>query len=81
MHCTAKRLSPSARIGVLAGTLLSCASPSQVVLQGTYLWAYEKLPLTLLVDSGADDSFNDENLAKQAGLPLVELLEPEEILL
>lgn len=30
----------------------------------------------LLVDSGADDSFIDETLARHAGLPLVELEEP-----
>lgn len=29
-----------------------------------------------MVDSGADNSFVDENLARQAGLPLVELAEP-----
>lgn len=65
---------------MLAGALSSCASPLRVLFEGTLLWAYEKLPLKLLVDSGADDSFIDENLARQAGLPLVELPEPKEIL-
>lgn len=65
---------------MLAGALSSCASPLRVLFEGTVLWAYEKLPLKLLVDSGADDSFVDENLARQAGLPLVELPEPKEIL-
>lgn len=39
------------------------------------------MPLvSFLVDSGADDSFIDESLAKHAGLPLVSLAEPREVL-
>lgn len=34
------------------------------------------LPVSFLIDSDADVSFIDEELAKQAGLPLVELAEP-----
>lgn len=37
-------------------------------------------PLWLLVDSGADDSFIDESLARQAGLPLEALSEPKMVL-
>lgn len=40
----------------------------------------EKLPLTLLVDFDTDDSFIVENLARQAGLPLVKLPQPKEII-
>lgn len=36
-------------------------------------------PVPLMVDSGADDSFIDETLARQAGLPLVELDQPRVI--
>lgn len=35
------------------------------------------LSLSLLVDSVADDSFIDESVARQAGLPLVALAEPK----
>lgn len=34
------------------------------------------LPVPLMVDSGADDSFIDETLAREAGLPLIQLSEP-----
>lgn len=44
------------------------------------LWARESLALSLLVDSGADGSFIDKNLARQAGLPLVEFSEPKAVL-
>lgn len=60
--------------------LLSCPSPSRVVLHRTLLWAHEKLPLSLLINSGADDSFIDGNLARQAGLPVVELTDPKTVL-
>lgn len=36
--------------------------------------------MTLLVDSGADDSFLDQSLARQAGLPLVKFAEPKLVL-
>lgn len=44
------------------------------------LWAQKKLPLSLLVDSGADDSFIDKSLARQVGLPLEALSEPKTVL-
>lgn len=49
------------------GVASSC-SPPQVVLWGMLLWARESLPLPLLVDSSANDSFIDKSLARQAGL-------------
>lgn len=49
-----------------------------MVLQWSLLWAHERLPLTLLIDSGAD--VVDEKLARQAGLPLVKLTEPKLLL-
>lgn len=36
--------------------------------------------LSFLIDSGADDSFIDEDLEGQAGLPVVELSEPKTVL-
>lgn len=57
----------------------SCSPPPRVVLRGKLLWARESLPLPLLVDSGADDSFIDESLAMQAGLPTVALWEPKSV--
>lgn len=44
-----------------------------MVLPSTLLWDHDSLPLSLLVDSGADDCFIDETLAKHAYI-LVEVL-------
>lgn len=57
-----------------------CPSSSRVILQGTLLWVHETLLLTLLVESGANNSLIKENLARQAGLPLTELSEPKVVL-
>lgn len=43
------------------------------------LWQQEKLS-PFLVDSGTDDSFIDESLVRRAGLPIVSLAEPKEVL-
>lgn len=59
--------------------LLSCPSPSRVVLHRTLLWAHEKLPLSFLINSGANDSFIDLKSGK-AGLPVVELTDPKTVL-
>lgn len=59
------------------GVTSSCPPPMQLVLRGTLLWAQESLPLSLLVDSGADDSFIDELLARHVGLPTIALAEPK----
>lgn len=40
------------------------------------MWGDGNLLVFLLVESGPDDSFIDETLARQAGLLLVELVEP-----
>lgn len=63
--------------GVLPGRVSACSSPSRLVLKGSLLWAHERLRLSLLADSDADDSFVDERLSRQVGLPLVELAEPK----
>lgn len=59
------------------GAASSGPPPTQVVLRGTLLWARESLPLSFLVDLGADDSFMNQSLARQAGLPTVMLAEPK----
>lgn len=59
----------------------SCSSSSShLVLSGTLLSSHESLLLSLLVDSGADKSFLDENLVKQAQIPTEALPEPWMIL-
>lgn len=50
------------------------------MLPGTPLWTHNSLPLYLLVDSGADDKFIDESLAKQALIPFKALPAPRTIL-
>lgn len=62
--------------GVLASTASSRSLPSRLILPGTLFGGESSLPVDLLIDSGADDSFIDETLARQAGLPLVRLAEP-----
>ena len=41
---------------------------SRMQLEATLCWDQQSLPLCALVDSGADDSFIDSNLAAQAGI-------------
>lgn len=76
----AKRLNSSAHAGVLASAGSSCPSPMRVVLSGTLLWGQKELPFSFLIDSGADYSFLDEGLARQAGLPLKALSEAKVVL-
>lgn len=54
--------------------------PICVAHSGTLLWAQKTLPLTLLIDSGADDSFNDANLVQQVGLLLESLPQAKTVL-
>lgn len=66
--------------GVLTSAASSCPPSSRLVLQGKLIWGRESLPLSLLIDSGTEDSFLDETVARQAGVPLVTLPEPKTIL-
>lgn len=59
---------------------MDAAHDPVVLLFLSLLWARETLPITLLVDSGADDSFINANLAQQVGLPLERLPEPKMVL-
>lgn len=64
---------------MLASVMFESLPTSCLVLQGVLMWGSSSLPVPFLVDSGADDSFIDEQLAKQAGLPLVALPEPRTV--
>lgn len=73
----AKRVSLPVPAGVLASVVSPCPSPSsRLMVPGTLLWAHNSLPLSLLVDSGADDNFTDECLARQAHIPIESLPSP-----
>lgn len=66
-----KRVSSPVHAAALGSAISSCVpSPSHLVLSGTLLWAHETLSLSFLVDSGANESFMDESLAKQARIPI-----------
>lgn len=55
----------------------SCPSPhSCLTFPGTLLWGPNSLPISLLVDSGVDDNFVDERLARRARIPAEELDTP-----
>uniref|UniRef100_A0A674MXQ5 Gypsy retrotransposon integrase-like protein 1 n=1 Tax=Takifugu rubripes TaxID=31033 RepID=A0A674MXQ5_TAKRU len=54
--------------------------PVRLTLSGTLLWGQESVPITFLVDSGADGNFISQDLARQARLPLETLPEPKTIL-
>lgn len=76
VSAVAKRLGSSVLCSVLASTASYHSPTSQPVLPGTILWGEGSLLVLLLVDSGADNPFIDEILAKRSGLLHVELLQP-----
>lgn len=76
VSAAAKRLGSSVHAGILTSTASSRSPSSRLVLPWKLLWEEGSIPVSLLFVSGADDSFIDETLAKQAGLPLVELAQP-----
>lgn len=76
LSLAAKRLSSPAHAGMLASAVSACPSSFRLVLPGTLLWASGSLPVSCLVNSGADDCFLDEALASQMGLLPVRLAEP-----
>lgn len=66
---------------LLASTVSSCpSSSSRLILPRTLLWAHNCLPLSFLVDCGADDSFINESLAREFRLPVQALTAPRTIL-
>lgn len=50
-----------------------------MILPGTLLWDHHSLPLPLLVDSGANDCFLDETLARRSHIPVEVLARPRTI--
>lgn len=43
-------------------------------------WSHNTLPIQVLIDSDADDSFIDNELVSQANIPTIALSEPKEVL-
>lgn len=64
---------------MLASVTTACAPTSRLVLEGTLLWGKDSLRVPFMVDSGADNSFIDATLAKQARIPLAKLAEPRTV--
>ena len=76
-------LSPGKRAGspVTQGILASRAldpSVSRPLLCATLLWQDQTSPLTILLDSGADESFIDREVVHQLGIDTVPLNSPIE---
>lgn len=53
-----------------------CQSPSRPQFNTSLLWQNQSLPLTALIDSGADESFVDRNIIAQLALDTVPLDSP-----
>ena len=56
-----------------------CSSPPRLVIKGTISWDLISRPLSILVDSGADDNFIDSSLATQVHIPCQLLPHPKEV--
>lgn len=56
------------------------ACPARLMLPRTLLWSHDTISFSFLVDSGADDSFNVQDLVTQASLPTEVLSEPKTVL-
>lgn len=52
----------------------------RIQVQGMLRWSHDTLPVQVLIDSGADDSFIDYELVSQANIPTIALSEPQEVL-
>ena len=52
----------------------------RIQAQGMLRWSHDSLPIQVLIDSGADDNFIDDELAGQANIPTVALSKPKEVL-
>lgn len=77
---SAKRLSSPVHAGVLTSGISTCPTSSCLTILGTLLWANDSLPVFFLVDSGVDDSFINESLAKQASIPTEMFPQPKTIM-
>lgn len=78
-------LSPDAKRAdspVNESALVSQTSPSssaRITVPSCLLWGRESLPLKVLIDSGADESFIHDELATQLNLPLEPLSTPRNV--
>lgn len=64
---------------MLASVTSACAPSPRLVLEGTLMWGNDSVSVPFMIDSGADDSFIDSELATRARIPLVELSEPRQV--
>ena len=74
---------PQASRGVLVSHTPLTSTPSRskrIQVQGMLRWSHDTLPVQVLIDSGADDSFIDYELVSQANIPTIALSEPQEVL-
>ena len=55
------------------------SSPPRVMIKGTVSWDQTSRPLSILLDSGADDNFIDTGLATQIHIPCQLLPHPKEV--
>ncbi len=78
---SAKRAGSSANKGALVSrTSLTPTHSKHIQVQGMLRWSHDTLPIQVLVDSGADESFIDYELVGQANIPVVTLFEPKDVL-
>ncbi len=54
-------------------------SPNRIAVPSCLLWEKDSLPLQVLIDSGADDNFIQDELVSQLNLPLETLASPKPI--
>lgn len=71
-----KRLSLSAPVGVLAGAAVSSCLTCLVCLSQVCFFGVMTLSSLFLIDSGADDCFIDQNLARKARVTTERLHDP-----
>lgn len=55
------------------------SSTPRLILKGTISWTPSTLPISILVDSGADDNFIESDFAAQSGIPSQLLPHPKRV--
>uniref|UniRef100_A0A3B4BH69 Retrotransposon gag domain-containing protein n=1 Tax=Periophthalmus magnuspinnatus TaxID=409849 RepID=A0A3B4BH69_9GOBI len=73
---SAKRPGPPAAVGVLVGQRAIPEKENKLLLQATMCYRSETLPISALVDSGAEEDFIDQRVAEQWGITLEPLERP-----
>ena len=79
LPCFAKRGGSSATGGALVSHSSIMLSPPRLLVKGTVSWSQVSLPLSVLVDSGADDNFTDSDFIIQSNIPSEPLPQPKEV--